>query len=133
MGAEDSQLKEKVRILAEELEQLKQRRAESTPWWAMCLRGSPGASLGNAATAGAGAALMRALGSEPNTPRALTPRGHQAMSQTPRSRSAERRPSADRRPSAGRRPSTGSASGPPASGAARRGHEPLPSHRSKIV
>lgn len=94
-AAEDSQLKDKVRLLSEELEDLKQRRLEHVPWWAQCLRHSAAGSIGNTAVAGAGAALMRAAGHAPSTPRALTPRGHNRAT-TPRS---------------GRRPSTGSASG----------------------
>mmetsp|Transcript_158968 Transcript_158968/g.281784 ORF Transcript_158968/g.281784 Transcript_158968/m.281784 type:complete len:389 (+) Transcript_158968:104-1270(+) len=57
---EDVQLRKQVRELSEELEQLKERRTEQSPWWALCLR--PGSTAGNAPGGiggNVGAALMR--------------------------------------------------------------------------
>jgi len=84
-SAEDAQLREKVSKLSEELEELKQRSTDRTPWWAVCLRGSAAGSIGGHAASSAGAALLRALGHAPNHPIAqLTPRGRTPRSQTPR-------------------------------------------------
>lgn len=84
-SAEDAQLREKVNKLSEELEELKQRNSDRTPWWAVCLRGSAAGSIGGHAASSAGAALLRALGHTPNHPMAqLTPRGMTPRSQTPR-------------------------------------------------
>lgn len=58
---EDVRLREQVRDLSEQIEELKQAQADTTPWWSLCLRG--GGSSGGAA--GAQPALPAASCSEP--------------------------------------------------------------------